>query len=202
MQRRALRSWPFIGLLFVVAALSFVHSARQSVQPSAPVVVTSHSVPAKQPLVPAVHSYGLPVQLQIPPLKVDAKVVYMGNTKTGAMDTPTNVVDVGWYKYGALPGNVGTAVVAGHLDGLKAEPGVFSQLKLLQPGDIVSVRDNAGATVSFKVRTTKSYGQNEQPTEVFTSTEGAHLNLITCTGSWDKTAHQFAQRLVVFTDRI
>ena len=126
----------------------------------------------------------------------------MGNTKTGAMDTPTNVVDVGWYKYGALPGNVGTAVVAGHLDGLKAEPGVFSQLKLLQPGDIVSVHDNAGATVSFKVRTTKSYGQNEQPAEVFTSTEGAHLNLITCTGSWDKTAHQFAQRLVVFTDRI
>ena len=202
MQRRALKSWSCVGLLFIIAALSIVHSTRQSLLPSNPVVVTSHSDSVIQPIVPVAHNYGLPVQLQISPLKVDAKVSYMGKTKTGAMDTPPNVIDVGWYKYGALPGNVGTAVMAGHLDGLKAEPGVFSQLKLLQPGDIVSVRDNAGATVSFKVRTSKSYGQNEQPAEVFTSSEGAHLNLITCTGTWDKTAHQFAQRLVVFTDRI
>lgn len=202
MQRRYRRYWPLIAILITVAAASLLHSARQTVLPNTTVIVADHPTPTTEPPTPTNHGYGLPVQLQIPSLKVDAKVLFMGKTKSGAMDTPNNVTDVGWYKYGALPGNSGTAVMAGHLDGLKAEPGVFSQLKLLQPGDVVSVRDSAGATVSFKVRASKSYGQNEQPPEVFTSTVGAHLNLITCTGAWDKTAHQFAQRLVVFTDRI
>ncbi|MDL2341649.1 MAG: class F sortase [Patescibacteria group bacterium] len=162
-----------------------------------PATVTKATAP-----VAAIHGYGLPVRLLIPKLKVDAKMLYMGKTAAGNMQVPGNVVDAGWYKYGALPGNTGTAVIAGHLDGLKAEPGVFSNLKQLQVGDVVSVRDNAGATVSFSVRALKSYGQNDQPAEVFSSTSGSHLNLITCTGAWDKTAHQFAQRLVVFTDRI
>lgn len=205
MQRRLLSTLALLGVLLAIAAVSFVHSARQSILPDRSAVIRSSPVvkPKPEPApAPVAHSYGLPVQLQIAKLKVDAKVQYLGKTKTGTMDTPGNVIDVGWYKYGALPGNTGTAVIAGHLDGLKAEPGVFSQLKLLQPGDTVTVRDSAGATVSFIVRTTKNYSQNDEPAEVFTSAEGSHLNLITCTGAWDKTAHQFAQRLVVFTDRI
>ena len=202
MPRRSWKIWSLVALLFVGATLSFLQSTQQTVQPSIPVVMVSQPAPTKQVPVPVPQSYGLPVQLQISHLKIDAKVSYMGKTEAGAMDTPTNVSDVGWYKYGALPGNIGTAVLAGHLDGLQGEPGVFSQLKLLQPGDIVSVRDNTGKSVNFQVRVTKSYGQDEQPAEVFSSSEGAHLNLITCTGAWDKTARQFAQRLVVFTDRI
>lgn len=147
-------------------------------------------------------SYGLPVRLQIRHLKIDAKVLYMGATKLGKMEVPSNVTDVGWYKFGALPGNQGTAVIAGHLDGLKAEPGVFSNLSKVQIGDDVSVVDNAGATASFRVSSMKSYSDNEQPTEVFSSTTGSHLNLITCSGAWDKSAHHFKQRLVIFTDRI
>lgn len=40
-------------------------------------------------------------------------------------------------------------------------------------------------------------------TEVFTSTDGkAHLNLITCFGSWDTDAKQYTDRFVIFTDKV
>lgn len=127
----------------------------------------------------------------------------MGLTKDGAMAVPTNVVDVGWYKYGSLPGNKGDAVIAGHLDGLQGQPGVFSGLDKLQKGDRVSVVDSENHTASFVVRETQTYDQNAQPSEVFTASDtGAHLNLITCTGAWDKAQHRFAERLVVFADKV
>ncbi|PIZ82226.1 MAG: class F sortase, partial [Parcubacteria group bacterium CG_4_10_14_0_2_um_filter_41_6] len=38
--------------------------------------------------------------------------------------------------------------------------------------------------------------------EVFNSSDGkAHLNLITCTGVWNKEDNAFSERLVVFTDK-
>lgn len=151
---------------------------------------------------PPVVNRGLPSRLIIPKITVDAKVLFTGQTKAGAMDTPTNIVDVGWYKYGPLPGNQGSAVIAGHIDGLKGEPGVFSDLNKLQAGDSMSVIDSAGRPAAFVVTTVKTYGQDEQPSEVFTSSSGSHLNLITCSGAWDAGQHHFQKRLVVFADKV
>lgn len=147
-------------------------------------------------------NYSLPVRLQIPKLKVDSRVKYVGLTKDGKMNMPSTVYDVGWYKYGALPGNQGTAVIAGHLNGLSSEPGVFSNLTKLSKGDIITATESNGLTVNFAVRETRNYPENAQPEEAFTSTEGSHLNLITCTGDWDKTGRSFTQRLVVFADLV
>ena len=191
-----------IGLLVSVGAvlvLTYGYGLRDSPvqpRPSPALAIGSHP-----PLPRASTSYGLPVRVQIPKLRVDARVIYVGLTKEGNMDVPTNVVDVGWYKYGALPGNIGTAVIAGHLDGLQGEPGVFSDLTKLAAGDTITVTESNGLIFSFIVRETRSYLQHEQPAEVFNSVSGAHLNLITCTGSWDSAEHRFAKRLVVFADR-
>lgn len=144
---------------------------------------------------------GLPARLKIPKIKVDTKVAYMGLTKTGDMAVPSNVKDAGWYKYGAHPGNNGSAVIAGHLDGLKGEAGVFVDLNKLRKGDSLMVVDNKGQATFFTVKETRIYGQTEQPGEVFNRRDGTHLNLITCTGAWNKTQHRFAKRLVVFTDK-
>jgi LPXTG-site transpeptidase (sortase) family protein len=147
-------------------------------------------------------NYGLPDRLRIPKLAVDAPVTYMGLTKTGAMAVPDNIADVGWYKNGALPGNKGSAVLAGHIDGLKGEPGVFAHLNKLQKGDTLQVIDSNNSTISFRVKNIQTYGQDEQPSEVFNTVDGVHLNLITCTGVWDSTQHHFLERLVVFTDKV
>lgn len=87
----------------------------------------------------------------------------------------------GWYKYGPPPGNVGSAVIAGHL-GVKS-PGACSKLGLLVKGDTFSVTDDRKQTATFVVTETRRYDNEAAPSEVFTSTSGAHLNLITCDGT-------------------
>lgn len=147
-------------------------------------------------------TYGLPIRLKIPRIMVDANITYLGLTKSGDMAAPSSVLDAGWYKHGASPGNPGSAVMAGHFDGPKGEPGIFANLSKLQPGDNLLIVDNKAQTVTFKVREARIYDQTDRPKEVFYSSDGAHLNLITCAGAWDKNQHNFQKRLVVFADKV
>jgi sortase A len=147
-------------------------------------------------------TYGLPVRLKIPKLGVDTAILYMGLTSTGDMEVPADLKNVGWYKYGPHPGDSGSAVIAGHLEGYK-DKGVFIALDTLVPGDIVTVVDDAGISRNFAVRESHSYDQHDRPSKIFnTNDKLAHLNLITCTGIWHESEKRYSQRLVVFTDRI
>ncbi len=147
-------------------------------------------------------NYAIPIRLQIPKLQIDSLVKYVGITKEGNMNMPQTVSDVGWYKYGALPGNQGTAVIGGHVSGLHGQPGVFSNLTKLTKGDIIIATESNGVAINFVVRETRNYPEDAQPDEVFHSATGSHLNLITCTGNWDSSGRSFTQRLVVFADKV
>src|SRR5438045_1447791 len=57
-----------------------------------------------------------PVEIRIPSIGVDAQIIPVGKTKSGAMDAPANAVQTGWYALGAWPGQPGNAVIDGHLD--------------------------------------------------------------------------------------
>jgi LPXTG-site transpeptidase (sortase) family protein len=144
---------------------------------------------------------GLPIRLKIPAINVNAAVEYMGNTISGDMAAPNGHSNVGWYKYGPLPGDIGSSVMAGHVVGPRGEQGVFFRLDKLQAGDILQVTDGKGQVASFTVRSTKTYGQTEQTAEVFSGSGGIHLNLITCAGDWDAANHHYLKRLVVFADK-
>lgn len=144
--------------------------------------------------------YGLPTRLVIPKIGVDTSILAMGLTTAGDMEAPQTNEDSGWYKYGPRPGNTGSAVIAGHVGvGSRA---VFSQLGLLAKGDIISVTDDLGQSVSFVVRETRVYDHETESKEVFNSPTGVHLNLITCSGTWNSERNTYAERLVVFTDKL
>lgn len=117
------------------------------------------------------------------------------------MASPNDIANAGWYKLGTMPGNEGSAVIAGHRTGLKGEPGIFTNLGKLQKGDKIIIIDEQKQTIRFVVREIKKYKPNEKPAEVFTSANGSHLNLITCTGSWNSANNSFSERLVVFADK-
>ncbi|MDQ3159151.1 MAG: class F sortase [bacterium] len=183
--------------IFIVAVYFFTHNNgyEPAVEPN---------ISTEQPAISENKSNNasLPIRLKIPRIKVDASVEYTGLTASGDMDVPTNSIDVGWYKLGARPGNNGSAVIAGHLVGQKGEPAVFADLSKLEKGDTMSITDDKGDTISFIVRETRSYGLQERPSEVFdTNDDTAHLNLITCSGSWDLANSSYVERLVVFADR-
>jgi sortase A len=145
-------------------------------------------------------TYGLPVRLVISKINVDTDILPMGVTSLGNMQAPKTNKDSGWYKYGPHPGNVGSAVIAGHLG--VGSAAVFTKLGLLVKGDIISVKDDRSQIASFVVTDTRSYDRNSDPSEVFTSSTGSHLNLITCNGDWNPEIKTYSQRLVVFTDRL
>jgi len=141
-----------------------------------------------------------PVDLVIPVLNVDAPVESVGRTADGAMDVPSRTQTTAWYRLGAAPGQEGTAVIAGHLDTARGKPAVFWDLAKLRPGDEVAVTDSDGITHTFAVDRVARYAYDDAPLdEIFGFQPGAHLNLITCAGSWNDTDDNYSQRLVVYT---
>lgn len=146
---------------------------------------------------------GIPVNIKIPKITVDAEIERVGLKADGAMDVPKLTANGGWYMLGSKPGEIGSAVIAGHLNWWNGQIGVFEHLNSLKPGDVVTVRDDHGAIISFMVRESRSFSAGADATDVFNSTDGkSHLNLITCEGTWVTSARQYSNRLVVFTDRV
>ena len=141
-----------------------------------------------------------PVRLIIPKLEIDAKVQEVGINAKGNMGVPNNFTDAGWYKYGAVPGDTGSAVMAGHVDNGLGLSGVFKRLEELEEGDEVIVERKNGRRLTFVVTGKRSYPYDAVPTDiVFNPSGSTRLNLITCEGAWVRSEKTYDQRLVVFT---
>ncbi|WP_270182615.1 class F sortase [Alkalihalobacillus sp. CinArs1] len=163
---------------------------------SAEVAVTYESKSeAKTPIYEGV----VPERLSIPEIDVDAKVEHVGQLPNGQMDVPKDDQNVGWYELGAEPGEAGNAVIAGHVDN-KTGPAVFFHLGDLKPGDVLTVTSNIGKSYEFTVESTSSYPRNDAPLEkIFGMSNKPRLNLITCTGTFNRSAGTHEERMVVYT---
>lgn len=146
---------------------------------------------------------GAPTRIRIPSIGVDAAIKRVALAADGSMDVPKRPLDTAWYELGPRPGEAGSALIAGHVDWWYGARGVFADLEKVKAGDRLTVRDDRGSVATFVVRDRRLYDAEADATEVFTSSDGqAHLNLVTCAGAWDKSAKQYARRLVVFTDKV
>jgi len=146
---------------------------------------------------------GSPIRIKIPSIRVNALVRKVGLTASGSMGVPKLPRDAAWYMLGPKPGEQGSAVISGHVNWLYGATGVFERLKALQPGDRITVQDDKGRSTSFIVREKREYGLKDDTTDVFRSYDGkSHLNLVTCSGVWDKAAKVYSKRLVVFADKV
>lgn len=178
------------GVIFSILVISLSSGASKEI-----------ARPAKAAPSALISYRGLPARILIPSINVDAAVEFLGIARNGDMAVPDGSINVGWYKYGPIPGDRGSSVIAGHVVGLKGEPGVFFNLDNLQAGALVQVVDAKGQSASFTVQHTESFDQTQQPADIFSSTSGTHLNLITCTGDWDALSSHYLKRLVVFTNK-
>jgi LPXTG-site transpeptidase (sortase) family protein len=137
-------------------------------------------------------------RLQIPGIGVDASVVTLGVDADGTMQAPSTPTDVGWYDFSARPGRTGNAVFAGHVDYIHYGPAVFWRLHELQPGDEVDVVLVDGSRFAYRVTSVTAYDDATAPVaEIVGPTAAQSVTLITCTGVFDSTAHNYNQRLVV-----
>lgn len=165
-------------------------------------VPTSTNKPILNEALPAA-PIASPSQIKISKINVNATIASVGVTAQGDMDIDENPKQTAWYKLGAKPGQEGSAVIAGHYGWKSGVPSVFNDLHTLVKGDIISVVGEDGKMLRFVVTRLATYAPDQDATDVFRSDDGkAHLNLITCQGSWNNSKSTYSERLVVFSNLI
>lgn len=164
-----------------------------------PVEILNISAEQEEVVQPVV---GLPVRLRIPEINVNTLVESVGVTPAGAMGIPDGPINVAWFKFGSRPGEVGSAVIAGHTGWKNDIPAVFDNLHKIEIGSKIYTEDDKGVISTFVVRDIRKYSPKADASDVFISEDGkAHINLITCEGPWDAVSRSSSQRLVVFADK-
>jgi LPXTG-site transpeptidase (sortase) family protein len=142
----------------------------------------------------------VPASIEIPALDVNTEIEKVGRLENGQMGVPKGFDTVGWFGEGAKPGAPGNAVMAGHVDS-KTGPAIFYKLENLEKGDEVIVRNNEGKTLTFKVTGKEKYDRKNAPVDkIFDYSYGSKLNLITCTGNFNRDEGTHEERLVVYTE--
>jgi sortase (surface protein transpeptidase) len=165
----------------------------------------------------------VPLELRIPSLRINAPVLGVGITAENVMDAPKGLAadpvwqKAFWYRGGGIPGDSGTATLAGHVDDTLGRPAVFARLRELRPGDLIVVHDTrSGLDVRFTVIETATYSAQQAAdpavlAQIYGSgpvtgkgllpaSDGlAHLTLITCAGGFVNGSYD--QRLIVYATR-
>jgi hypothetical protein len=140
----------------------------------------------------------LPVTLIIPAIGVRTRLVRLGRTASGALQVPATTSVAGWYTGSPRPGELGAAVIAGHVDSYLG-PGVFFRLRLLRPGDLILVRRADGSLAAFGVYAVRTQAKVRFPTAaVYGPTPAAELRLITCGGTFDPATGHYLSNVIVF----
>jgi sortase (surface protein transpeptidase) len=158
------------------------------------------AAPVKKQTVPK----NYPATLSISSISVNAKVQHVGVTSKGNMAVPSNYSDVGWYRYGTIPGEIGTAVFDGHLDNALGFPAVFGRLSKVSIGDEVIVKTHGGKTLSFVVTNVTVYEYDDPLARdaIFAHEGKSLIRLITCDGNWLSDKKTYGKRLVVTAELV
>ncbi len=120
-------------------------------------------------------------------------------TPSGSLDVPParekNLA--GWYESGTMPGETGTAIVAGHVDNTEG-PAVFYDLGALRRGARIEVDRRDGGVAVFTVDAVEVYAARDFPDDkVYGAAHRPELRVITCGGGYSK-ATGYQGNVVVF----
>jgi sortase (surface protein transpeptidase) len=189
------------AFLTAAAALALALSlpGAQVTTPVAPAATSAANSPRQITLAEA-GSRGesaAPLRVRIPSIDVDSPLQRLDVDGAGALLPPDDFSRAGWFPASPVPGDVGPAVIAGHVDS-HLGPAVFFRLRGLAAGAEVLVDRTDGTTIRFTVTATHRYPKDEFPTEeVYGPTPRAELRLITCGGEFDRSARSYLDNVVV-----
>jgi hypothetical protein len=141
-----------------------------------------------------------PVRISIESIKLHASVDQIGLAPDGTLEEQpfSTASHAAWYRLGPAPGQVGPAVISGHVD-TKTNLAVFFYLTKLRPGDRVVITRADGRMVTFSVDWLGEFPKSNFPTElVYGATNYPALRLITCGGPFDRSAGSYRDNIVVF----
>jgi len=201
--RRSRAWWAVSGILLVFAAGSITVGLRGHRHPlpgpvaQRPAPPTSTTAPTA--IAAPVVAHSVPTSLRIPAIALSVPLSTLGLNLDGTVQVPTGDQEPGWFRLGPSPGQVGSSVILGHVDTYQG-PGVFFNLRTLQPGDQVQVSLTDGAVATFAVSNVATYTKTQFPAdEVYASHGVSTLQLVTCGGTFDAQTGHYLSNIVVYT---
>lgn len=140
-----------------------------------------------------------PMKIRIKKANIEANFeAPLGLKESGEIETPESYETVAYYKYGPTPGEIGPAVVLGHVDSFEG-PAVFFSLGQLTEGDQIDIERVDGTIATFAVTSMERRPQRDFPTaSVYGDIPYAGLRLITCTGIYDHGELRYSHNLIVY----
>lgn len=141
----------------------------------------------------------VPLRVQIPAIAVNTTLMSLGLKADRTLQVPPSGFPAGWYTGAVTPGEVGPAIIVGHIDW--NGPAVFTRLRDLQAGDTITVLRADGTKPRFRVIKVAQYPKDTFPTAlVYGNTATPTLRLITCGGAFNTKTGHYDANTVVFAD--
>ena len=190
-------------VVLLLAAWGGLQVWRAEAEPSIPPpalpapVVGSTAAP---PMVAAGMARSGPVKILIKRIKLQAWVDQIGLASDGTLEVQpfSRANHAAWYRLGPAPGELGPAVITGHVD-TKSSVAVFFYLSRLRPGDEVVITRADGHAATFAVDWLGQFPKSQFPTQlVYGATDYPALRLITCGGVFNRAAGSYDDNVVVF----
>lgn len=143
------------------------------------------------------------VSVGIPSINLDSPLVPLAvDPSSGTLVPPERYDVAGVFTSGPVPGEIGPAIIAGHVDS-RAGPAVFYRLEEVIIGAAISVTLSDGQVIDFQVVEVAQYPKIAFPTAaVYGPTPGRELRLITCGGGFDRSLSSYLDNIVVYALRV
>ncbi len=125
----------------------------------------------------------------------------LGLNQDGSLAVPplNKANETGWYRNSAVPGQVGAAVILGHVDSDASGPAVFYNLAKMRPGQDIMITLKDDSKVTYRVDGLREFKKSELPlNEIYGPLTYPGLRLITCSGRFDWQHQTYPDNLVVF----
>lgn len=130
-------------------------------------------------------------------LYIDVPVRSVGLEENGQLEIPDET-EVGWYRYGAVPGRPGATVLAGHVTWNRTT-GPFWLLRDLEPGARIDVELADGSMRTYEAVERAVYGKDELPRDrIWRNSGDETLVLITCGGDYNADVRRYLDNVVVY----
>lgn len=139
-----------------------------------------------------------PVGLTIGKIGLKAKPVRsVGFEPDGQLEIP-NEKEIGWYRYGQAPGEIGSTVLAAHVS-WNGSLGPFADLATMEPGDRINVQLSDGSNRTYEAVERNQYNKGELPADrVWSRTGNETLVLITCGGEFNPAIKRYYDNIVIY----
>ena len=193
------------AISFVAAVLALFLSIHQTPHAAVTTPGEQGQVSNKRPPASSVAQYHVPADLpkyvEIPAIGLGkTRILSLGVLANGAIATPPNIFDAGWYKDSAKPGQAGAMFIFGHLSSWQSN-GAFHDLKKLKTGDKIIITRGDSKTFTYVVSRSESYAVEDVNMDTVLSPVTLNkpgLNLMTCDGKVIKGTSDFTRREVVY----